>query len=132
MDGRFEPAGTFRRSDIWISSSKDGGKTFSANIRINPEQNMHYTLPTLAIGPGGRIHVAWEAQAQSTIEAFLYYAFSDDNGQTFAKPQVIADNADPSRGNPGKPKILVDAQGHVALAWLDRKGIRMATWTDPN
>ncbi|HET6824243.1 MAG TPA: sialidase family protein [Anaerolineales bacterium] len=131
MDGRFEPAGTFSRGDIWLSSSQNGGKTFSANIRMNPEQTMHHTLPTLAIGPGGRIHISWEAHHQSTREAFLYYAFSDDNAQTFTSPQIIADNVDSARGNPGKPKMVVDAQGHVTLAWLDRLGVRLATWTDP-
>ena len=91
---------------------------------------MHHTLPSISVGPGGRIHVAWEAQAQETRDAFLYYTFSDDGGESFAEPQVIADNQEPKRGNPMKPVIVVDAEGHVALAWLDRLGTRLARWTD--
>ena len=130
MDGRHEPAGVFGRGDIWLASSGDSGSTFSANVRINTEQEMHHTLPSIAIGPGGRIHVAWEAQARDTREAFLYYATSDNNGQSFSTPHVIADNTDSERGNPGRPVLVVNQAGNVVLAWLDRQGGRLATWTD--
>jgi hypothetical protein len=130
MDGRREPPGAFTRGDIWFARSQDDGKTFSPNVRINPGEDMHHTLPSISVGPGGRIHVAWEAQAQETRDAFLYYTFSDDGGESFAEPQVIADNQEPKRGNPMKPVIVVDAEGHVALAWLDRLGTRLARWTD--
>lgn len=130
MDGRFEPAGMFRRGDIWLASSQDGGQSFSPNIRINPDQEMHHTLPTIAIGPAGRIHVAWEAHPQGPGQILLYYTTSDDGGQTFAHPQVIANNTDLSRGNPGKPVLVADALGRVTLAWLDRSGARVAVWSD--
>jgi len=130
MDGRAEPPGTFSRGDIWLASSQDGGKTFMPNVRINPEQSMHHTLPSVTVGSGGRIHIAWEAQASDTKEAFLYYTSSDDGGQTFAIPQIIADNGDETRGNPSKAVLVIDSMGHVALAWLDRQGVRIATWAD--
>lgn len=100
------------------------------NVRINPEQSMHHTLPSVTIGSAGRIHIAWEAQASDTKEAFLYYTSSDDGGQTFAMPQIIADNSDETRGNPSKAVLVIDSMGHVALAWLDRQGVRIATWAD--
>ena len=130
MDGRFEESGTFNRGDIWFSMSQDDGKTFSPNVRINAEQEMHHTLPTIAVGPAGRLHVAWEAQARNPNRTFLYYATSDDSGQTFTAPQVIADNSDSARGNPGKPLLYIDASGHVTLAWLDRLGAHIASWID--
>jgi hypothetical protein len=130
MDGRSEPPGTFSRGDIWLASSEDDGKTFTPNIRINLDQTMHHTLPSVAVGPTGRIHIAWEAQVPDTREAFLFYTTSDDRGQTFAPPQVIADNADATLGNPGKPVLAIDSVGHVTLAWLDRRGVRIATWSD--
>ena len=130
MDGRFEPAGTFSRGDIWFAASTDGGASFSPNIRINPDQDSHHTLPSIAIGPGGRIHVAWESLSQSGGSNNLYYTTSDDGGQTFAQPQVIADNSDESLGNPGKAVIVVDPEGNVALAWLDRSGVHVASWID--
>lgn len=130
MDGRNEEAGVFRRGDIWLASSADSGNTFSPNVRINPDQEMHHTLPSVAIGPGGRVHVAWEAQTQETREAFLYHTTSDDGGQTFAPPHVIADNRDATRGNPSRPVLAVNQAGQVILAWLDRQGGQYATWVD--
>jgi hypothetical protein len=129
MDGRLEEPGSFSRGDIWLASSQDDGKTFSPNIRINADSSQHHTLPVLAIGPGGRIHVAWEAQLQSERQAFLYYTFSDDGGGTFALPLTIADNSDPTLGNPGKPAMVVDSTGRVTLTWVDRSGARIASWT---
>jgi hypothetical protein len=130
MDGRFEPAGTFSRGDIWFASSTDGGASFSPNIRINPDQDSHHTLPSIAIGPGGRIHIAWESLSQSNGSNNLFYTFSDDGGQSFAPPQAIADDSDSSLGNPGKAVIFVDPQGNVSLAWLDRSGAHVASWID--
>ena len=128
MDGRLEEAGSFSRGDIWFASSQDDGRTFSPNIRINADSSQHHTLPVLAIGPGGRIHVAWEAQIQSARQAFVYYTFSADGGQTFALPLSIADNSDPSLGNPGKPAMVVHSTGRVTLTWVDRSGVRIASW----
>lgn len=130
MDGRFEPAGTFSRGDVWFATSTDGGASFSPNIRINPDQDSHHTLPAIAIGPGGRIHAAWESLSQSGGSNNLYYTFSDDSGQTFAPPQMIADNSDETLGNPGKAVLVVDPEGNVALAWLDRSGAHVASWID--
>jgi hypothetical protein len=130
MDGRSEPPGTFGRGDVWLATSQDGGATFSANVRINPDEDMHHTLPTVAAGPGGRIHVAWEAHPQGVGQVLLYYSTSDDGGLTFAPPQIIADGSDSSRGNPARPVLAVDPSGHVTLAWLDRQGARIAFWTD--
>ena len=130
MDGRLEPAGLFSRGDIWLASSGDSGNTFSENVRINTDQEMHHTLPSIAIGPGGRIHIAWEAQAQESRKAFLYYTTSDDGGQSFALPYVIADNTDASLGNPSRPVLIVNQAGQLTLAWLDRQGGRIAAWAD--
>lgn len=132
MDGRFEPIGSFRRGDAWFASSANGGITFSTNVRINHDQDSHHTLPVIAVGPGGRIHVAWESLNQTGGANRLYYTTSDDKGVTFAPPQVITDNSDPALGNPGKPVLFVDALGNVTLAWLDRSGGQIAVWNDPN
>lgn len=132
MDGRLEPAGAFRRGDIWFASSQDGGKTFSANRRVNADLEMYHTLPSVAVGPGGRIHIAWEVLPQGAGDAAIYYTTSDDGGQSFAAPRVIADSTDSARGAPGKPVLVVDTAGHVTLAWLDRQGARVAAWIDDN
>lgn len=130
MDGRFEASDAFRRGDAWFASSSDKGASFSTNVRINPDQDAHHTLPSIAIGPGGRIHIAWESLSQSGGSNTLLYSVSGDGGQSFAPPQLIADNSDSALGNPGKAVIYVDPQGNVALAWLNRSGAHVASWID--
>jgi hypothetical protein len=132
VDGRAEPPGVFTRGDIWFAASNDGGRSFSSNIRVNADESMHNTLPVIAIGPGGRLHFAWEAKEQGSTDTYIHYTWSDDTGQTFAPVAIIADSGDTGRGNPGKPQLVVDGNGRATLGWLDRLGARFATWTDSN
>ena len=130
MDGRSEPEGSFNRGDVWFTVSTDDGKTFAPNIRVNSDQKSHHTLPTVAVGPGGRIHIAWESHMRDSNQIRLYYSTSDDGGQTFTEPQAIADSTDSTRGAPGKPVLFIDSKGRITLAWLDRLGARVASWMD--
>jgi len=130
VDGRAEPPGIFTRGDIWLATLEVGGQSFSKNMRVNTDEMMHNTLPSIAVGPGGRIHVAWEAHAQGATDTYILYTTSDDNGQTFASPTVITDNVDTAKGNPGKPLLTIDSNGNVTLGWLDRSGVRFANWVD--
>lgn len=128
MDGRAEPPGTLSRGDVWLAASTDGGATFGRNIRMNTDPTRHHTLPTIGLGPGGRIHAAWQTAGEGG--RVLYHTVSDDRGLTFAPPVAIAGSADATRGQPNMPTLTVSPQGRVALAWVDRKGANVATWTD--
>jgi hypothetical protein len=127
MDGRDTPPESMFEGDVWFASSEDGGQTFSPNVRVNSELSVHNTLPVLAVGPTGRIHLAWEGQAMDAI----YYTASDDGGQTFTPPVVIADSSN-AAGRPRMPSLAVNEQGQVYLAWLDDLGAHLATWADLN
>ncbi|MGH2523894.1 MAG: hypothetical protein ACRDH2_15420 [Anaerolineales bacterium] len=81
MDGHDAPPETSFEGDIWFVASVDGGRTFSPNLQVNSELSLHHTLPVIAVGPGGRIHLAWEAEAMDAI----YYATSEDGGQNFLR-----------------------------------------------
>jgi hypothetical protein len=80
----------------------------------------------MAVGPGGRIHIVWPAISPDAI----YYAVSDDKGQTFSKPQVIVD--DNLYGRPAVPSMVMDSRGRIYLAWLDQQRMRLAVWEDTN
>ena len=125
MDGRAVAPDNLMSSDVWFAESKDDGETFSPNVKISGTRSTHNFLPVMAVGPGGRIHIAWPAISPDAI----YYAASDDGGQTFTGPQVIADD---EQGRPAVPSMVMDAQGRVYLAWLDDSGIRLAVWEDTN
>ena len=125
MDGRAVAPDNLMSSDVWFAASSDDGQTFSPNVKVNGDTSTHNFLPVMAVGPGGRIHLAWQA---ITVDA-IYYATSDDGGQTFSAPQVIADD---NRGRPAVPSMVIDPQGRVYLAWLDDSGMRLAVWQDSN
>jgi hypothetical protein len=125
MDGRAVAPDNLMSSDVWFAASSDDGQTFSSNVKVNADTSTHNFLPVMAVGPGGRIHLAWQAL---TVDA-IYYATSDDNGQTFIAPQLIA--AD-ERGRPAVPSMVIDTQRRVYLAWLDDSGLRLAVWEDTN
>jgi hypothetical protein len=126
MDGRLAPQGTFSRGDVWLAHSSDGGRSFLTNVRLNPDQNLHHTKPTVGLGSAGRLHVVWEAQDGN--RAVLYYTHSEDEGQTFASPEVLASNAEEARGRPHMAVLVVNSAGAVAVAWVDRLGARLALW----
>ncbi|HET9908118.1 MAG TPA: sialidase family protein [Anaerolineales bacterium] len=126
MDGRADGPDNLMSSDVWFASSKDNGQTFSSNIKVSGDTSTHNFLPVMTVGAGGRIHIVWPAISPDAI----YYSISDDNGQTFSIPQVIAD--DSLHGRPAVPSMVMDAHGRIYLAWLDDEGIRLAVWEDMN
>ena len=56
VEGRRFPA-----SDVFLARSRDGGRTFEAPVRVNPEARVPtgHTFADLAVGPGGEIVVSW-------------------------------------------------------------------------
>jgi hypothetical protein len=126
MDGRTAPRGSFFDGDIWFASSSDQVESFTANRKVNAGESAHNTLPVLAVGGSGRIHLAWQAQDEDA----LYYTTSDDGGESFAPPVALAGNEEPERGSPAMPSIAMDESGQVYLAWLDRSGARLLSWRE--
>ncbi len=116
------------RADIWLAVSEDGGESFSENIRVNPTEGDYHNLPTLALGPGGRLHLAWEAR--EAARQVLSYAFSDDGGQHFSPPRVIASNEGATQRGPSNASLAVDGAGRVYLAWVDGAGAHLAVWEE--
>lgn len=127
MDGRAVAPDNLLSSEVWFAESADKGQTFSSNVQVSKGPSTHNFLPKTAVGPGGRIHIVWQAILPDAI----YYAISDDMGHTFSAPLVIADDA-ANRGRPAGPMIVIDRQGRVFLAWLDDIGVQLAVWNDTN
>ena len=127
MDGRAVAPDNLLSSDVWFAESADDGQTFSSNVQVSNGVSTHNFLPKTAVGPAGRIHIAWQAISPDAI----YYAISDDGGHTFSAPLVIADEA-AKRGRPAGPMIAINEQGRVFLAWLDDQGVQLAIWDDAN
>src|SRR5581483_8707999 len=92
-DNRFRSTGTL--NDALISRSTNGGITWTKPTRINrdpTDSEINHYNPTVAVGAGGRVHVAWRERDESgggpLDEPFIdtFYAESYNGGKTFTKP----------------------------------------------
>ena len=124
--------------DIALAQSSDGGKTFSAPVRVSEDNwvldGCPENGPSVTIDQKNTIHVVWptlvrgSAGAEETMA--LFYATSTD-GRRFTKRQQI-----PTEGVPRHPQLAVGPGGTIAVAWDEQlKGTRrviMATGTTDN
>jgi hypothetical protein len=103
--------------------SADNGQTFTGSISIvdsaAQESGLSFSAWDMAIGPGGRVHVAmgsnaWELKRPKE-EWALYYARLDPEAKTFTAVQNI--NRIPSEGF----SLAADEKGNVTACWLSGK-----------
>ncbi|PHX84811.1 MAG: hypothetical protein CK538_10130 [Opitutia bacterium] len=75
--------------------------------------------PALAVGPGGRVAVAWtETSAASPETESIFLSSSTDAGLTWTAPTPLTTE---SKAN-SLPVLTTLADGRVLAAWLDRRG----------
>ena len=108
--------------DAAIATSRDGGRTFGAPVRVHADRwaidGCPHTGPAVAAGSDGRVHVAWYTGAPRRLG--LWHAVSRDGGATFAAPTALA------AGAPlGQVRAARDGSGAVWLAWEDRSTARV-------
>jgi len=78
------------KMEIWGASSTDGGKTFSANIRIykSPAGAICPCChPSVTFGPDGKIYVMFRNDIDDHRD--MYLARTDDGGKTFSPAQKL-------------------------------------------
>lgn len=83
--------------DLWFARSSDGGATFAAPVRVNPDAGMVWgfsvSKPKIAISRAGIIHVIFPAnnvQASSgKTTLVMYYTRSTDGGRSFEAPRHL-------------------------------------------
>lgn len=76
--------------NIYLATSTDDGKTFSAPVRVNDDQEgAEHRFPTLAIGEQNTLYIAWLDKRLQTPEksdfSRVFMARSTDGGKTFTK-----------------------------------------------
>jgi hypothetical protein len=112
------------KGDVFYVRSTDGGATFSPPIRVNSAPDSAVAIgtirgPKLAVGKGGRPHVAWMGAQRATPRAPgdavpMLYARLNDAGDAF-EPQRNVITAHP--GLDGGGTVAADREGHVWVAW---------------
>jgi hypothetical protein len=109
-------------ADVYYVRSNDNGRTFSTPIRVNSEDGSAIAVGTirgahLAIGKGGRVHVAWNGSTSAKIDVNhtpMLYARMNDAGTAF-EPQrnLITERY----GLDGGGSVAADGEGNVYVAW---------------
>lgn len=112
-------------TDIFAAVSRDGGRAFSAPVRVNEkagearvngEQPPRVAIAARAAG-SPRISVIWTAKgANGTL---LLTAHSDDLGKTFSATTLVPGTD--ATGNRGWEAIGADSSGRFHAVWLDHR-----------
>ena len=106
--------------DIAFSKSADGGRTFTAPVRISDDNwvldGCPENGPAMAVDRHQRVHVVWPTLVPGATPAreptmALFYAMSED-GRRFTERQQI-----PTEGVPRHPQITFGGKGELILAW---------------
>ncbi len=112
--------------DIYAARSDDGGATWSANTRVDDFMDLERLneRPTVAVGRGGRVHVAWTDLRAREADTNIFAARSDDRAVTFTVPVQLDDSkrgfdpdADTST-NQWHPSLAAD-RDRLFIAWQD-------------
>jgi hypothetical protein len=105
--------------DIAFTSSRDGGKTFAAPLRVSEDkwvlEGCPDDGPAMAVDAKSRVHIVWptlitEGRANEPTIA-LFYAQSTD-GRRFTPRKRI-----PTEGMPHHPQIAIGSDGLLTMTW---------------
>jgi hypothetical protein len=105
--------------DIAFSTSRDGGRSFSAPQRVS-EDGWEINAcpddgPAMAVDDRGTVHIVWPTVmvADGALEGAIFYATTRD-GRTFTRRARV-----PTAGSikPSHPQIVVGPSGDVLVAW---------------
>jgi hypothetical protein len=105
---------------IWLVRSADNGRSFGAPAKVAE-------LPKMLLGRhrGPRVVLSGNAIVVSAIASEpgdLMAWRSTDGGRTWSVPKAINDT--PKAAREGLHAVVGDAEGHMAAAWLDDRGVK--------
>lgn len=126
--GRIAPKSP--HSNLYLSASRDGGKTFERPLKVNDDQKpARHGMHSLAVDKDGRAHLAWlderNLSAAAPMEKHrgemeekesnneVFTAYSEDGGRTISKNQMIAQESCPCC----KTAVTAAPDGRVYVGW---------------
>jgi hypothetical protein len=120
-------AATVSAMDVYAALSRDGGKTFSAPVRVNDvagDARVNSELPprivlipSTAKGAVPSMVVVWTTKGAKGTR--IVSARSSDGGKTFSAAKDIPGSD--AEGSRGWQSVAVDAKGRVLVMWLDHR-----------
>jgi hypothetical protein len=111
-------SGAPAKGDIFYVSSRDYGKTFSKPLQVNHVAGSAIAIGNIrgaqiAVGRGGRVHVAWNG-TEPEGRLPMYYTRLNDAGTAFEPERNLIRSA---YGIDGGGSVAADAQGNVYVFW---------------
>jgi len=109
--------------DIFMSSSTDGGITWSANHRVNDDSGSHSQwMVDIAVDHASVVHAAWEDNRNGAWN--IFYSNSTDGGATWATNLRVSSQDTPlSYDRPGDYfAIEAGLDNTIYVVWTDGRG----------
>jgi hypothetical protein len=116
--------------DVFYVRSNNGGRTFSATLRVNSQPGSAIAAGTirgaqLALGKAGRVHVAWNGSSEADLKgpvnpdsgkagAPMLYTRLNDAGKAFEPQRNLMRR---SFGLDGGGSVAADDAGNVYVTW---------------
>ena len=99
-----------------VSSSEDGGLTFTRGVRVNDVAQGIGTYPSLYVLPHGMMASTWMDYRNGEWD--VYFACSEDGGNSWLEPDVRVD--DDKSGNAAyNPVVSLTPAGDACVVWQD-------------
>lgn len=119
--------------DVLLRRSDDGGRSWSAAVRVNDNPRGDGTdqyLPRVAVAPDGRLDVLYYDRSQDPANTMMHttLASSTDGGTTFRYQQVSTQAFDARVGPVAGPHLPPDLGSRLGLV-SDADRV-LAAWTD--
>jgi hypothetical protein len=116
-------------NDLYLSASRDGGKTFGTPVRVNDDgKRVAHAMHSLAVTADNRVHVLWldernvvmpsadaKGKKMEHMEANreVFFAVSSDGGRSFSQNLRVGQEACPCC----KTALTAGKDGRVFASW---------------
>lgn len=111
-----------RPSNLWLSTSTDGGRTLGPPVLVTAGLPFQARL---AVDPAGPLHVTWLQPTDTGVlrfagepDPYVVAVRSTDGGRTFSAPVRVSD---PQRRRVGAASPVVDGRGRLVVLYEDFK-----------
>jgi hypothetical protein len=102
--------------ELFVASSTDGGKTFSANRKV-AENACPCCKTALAVSADGTLYASWRQVLPGNFR-HIAVASSTDGGVKFSSPVIVSDDKWKLQGCPvSGPSLSADANGTLKVVW---------------